>query len=241
MAKLLSAGDTVEWIPPGQDALPEDRRVRYRLAVPVPMLRLKFRRRCATLGARQVTPRDLVNAIAAALAAMEPAAEDAAVRDRNLALVHEVQAAWDSYVARLGAGDFDGEAGAAAMLAERQEAAPLEATVEAIGRALVDYSEPVARLYAQADTYAEAAGMAAADVFMTGWQGLSQPFRRVAEGLPDAVMMAIPELHLRLLAYHIETLFAPTEAERGNSAPPSSSQSAETSSAAASTAPPTAP
>lgn len=239
MAKLLSAGETVEWTPPGQDQVPEEKRVRYRLAVPVPLRRLKYRRRCTELGARRVTPRNLVDAIAAELRAMEPGPEDLELRDAHLALVEDLRTAWDERAAQLMAGEFEGEAGAEAFVEASRELAPLESGVEAIGRALVEYSDRVAELYACADTWPEAAGLAAADVFLVGWEGLPVPFRRVGGRLPDVVAMAIPEHHLRLLAFHMETLFGPTEAEAGNSAPPSSSPSTEIASADTSTAAPT--
>lgn len=242
MAKLLSAGETVAWEPPWQDHVPAEKRVRYHLAVPTPPLRLRYRRRCTVLGARRVMPRHLLNAIAAELAAMEPGPDEVEIRDTHLALVTGVQEAWDARSARLAAGEFGGEDGAAAYVAELEAGAAREAEAEAIGRALVAFSPRLADLYAASDTWPEAAGMAAAEVFLAGWEGIATPFRRSGpDSLPDAVLMAVPELHLRLLAPHIETLFGPTEDERGNSAPPSSSRSTESDSGTTSTAPPTGP
>ncbi|MEQ8345081.1 MAG: hypothetical protein RLO22_25440 [Sneathiellaceae bacterium] len=240
MAKLLSAGETVEWEPPWQDRLPAEKRVRYWLAVPTPPLRLRYRRRCTALGARRVTPRQLLDAIAAELSAMEPGPDQVEIRDRHLALVTEVQEAWDARAARLTAGEYEGEEGAAAYVVDGEASAAQEAEVEAIGRALVEFSPRLADLYAAGDTWTEAAGLAAAEVFLAGWENIATPFRRaVPDRLPDPVLMAVPELHLRLLALHIETLFAPTEEEQGNSAPPSSSPSTESDSGTTSTAPPT--
>ena len=85
------------------------------------------------------------------------------------------------------------------------------------------------------------AGLAAAETFLAGWSGIGTPFRRVGGRVPDEVLLAVPEWHLGLLAQHVETLFAPTEAEAKNSVSLSSSPSEGSTSTSTGTSPPTGP
>jgi len=238
MAKILAAGEAVTWEPPGQVGRAAEAKVRYRLAVPTVRSRLAFRRRCAELGGRQVRPRQIVDEILIVLRGLAVEGEDAEVRDRHLATVEELVAEWDGFGARAAGGDFDGEDGVAALQADIAARAPLEAEVEAIGRALAQSDDGLASLYAAAQTYADVAGIAAAETFLLGWEGLPMPFRRAGERIPDSVLLAVPEIHLVLLGQHVETLFAPSEAQAKNSGSLSSSPSGDSSSSPTGTAPP---
>jgi hypothetical protein len=84
------------------------------------------------------------------------------------------------------------------------------------------HHEPLASALADNSVYYGIAGVAAAKLFLVGWEGLG-PFKRDLQGPTEATLAQIPSPDFELMALEIERMMEPSEEKLKNSDSPSSS------------------
>lgn len=204
---LASPNDRPEFTPAGQD---EATAKTYILRVPLLLDRARFERETIAAGGRRVgvfdTIAELGNAARALLAEDDP--------DRAAFL-----ASIEAYRTRL---KETAEAVQAARGDERDAA--LKAWIEALSDPRMNeltielrkHWPPLRDLEADAMTFPLVRGMVAARMFLIEWRGFEGKLKRDARGAHDESLSKIPEAHLIGLGSFVESLFAPTDTERGN-------------------------
>ena len=225
---VASLKDRPEFVPPGQDLLPEPKVYVFR--VPSLLDKARFEREIVASGGRRVgifdTLGEIENAVRALLTEDDP--------DRATALV-EI----DAYRARLIAaaeavqvakGDADREAALTGWSDVLRDPRMNELTID-----LRAHWRPLREIEADALVYPAIRGITAARLFLVGWRGFDARLRRDARGVHDESLALIPAPHVLAIAGFADSLFAPTETERGNSVSPPGGGSAQEPSLAVST------
>lgn len=95
-------------------------------------------------------------------------------------------------------------------------------------------------LLADNQVYSMIRGIAAAKLFLVGWEGIKAPVERTLEGVSESTLAHIPRRRFAEIGAFVDGMLAPTEDEAGNSESPSPGLSAATTSTAASKPPRTA-
>ncbi|MGE5515083.1 MAG: hypothetical protein ACM31D_04605 [Bacteroidota bacterium] len=218
MAKLLKPGDVVPFTPPGQDHLAEGKRIRYHLKVPAVHERPGLKRAVLSAGGRLHAPLTLWQACQAALVAVY--GDD--IPETFTAVMSEVkdagQAAAESYLALPEANGPEARA-VFTEAAMRYQASM--AVFAVVANEVAPFSQQLADMLADNAVYHDIVGVAASRLFLTGWDNLSQPFKRGPKGVPDDLLAVIPPHHIPAIGHELERLMAPTEPEAGNSDSPS--------------------
>ena len=204
---VASPKDRPEWTPAGQD---EATAKTYVFRVPLLLDRARFEREIVAAGGRRVGVFDTIGELANAARSL--LAEDDPDRESFLAMI-------EAYRGRL---KETAEAVQAARGDEREAA--LKAWIDALGdqrmnELTVELRKhwPALRdLEADALVYPLIRGTVAARMFLVDWRGFADKLKRDARGVRDVSLAQIPEAHLIGLGSFVDTLFAPTETERGN-------------------------
>lgn len=231
MAVLHSPGEAVDWTPPDQVDAPEAERIGYRIRVPSRYDMVAWRRAVAKAGGRQHGPRTLLQALRRGV---ERLTDPGAARDFLLSAVDEQRARYDAMEASLAPGAADG------FLEALQAVVEGDAALTAVSGQVADGDDVYGAMLADNAVYAEIRGLEAARLFLDGWSGLAVPFtRHPRDGVPPALLSAIPDAHILGIGTRVAELSGPTETERKNSPSPSPGPSDRTPSPTASTQPPT--
>ena len=207
---LISPSEPVIVQPDGPDGRS------YILRTPKHLERPRYRHAVASVGGRRWGQLDMTAALKVAIAEMLPDEEDAAERERLTAAVSEHEAgikrALDDY--RRVRSDETTKAVAEAMVAP-----PL---VVEIDQTALRHHEDYATKVADRMVYRELAGIAAARMFLTGWEAAESeaplpPFRRGLTGVADGLLDLIPTRHFIAIGDRAEELIDPPERMLGNS------------------------
>ena len=239
---MITTRDSHTLVPVAERLKPAAEQVSYLFRTPRQREKIRFRHAVAAEGGRRHGVLDLLACLRRGIEVLtEPVADDdrdpdllAQQRQAALALVDAHREGLVSFYAQVSERAFDLETEDG-----RRDFDEALRGIAASDGALADLAwlvqtcyRPYARMMADTTAYADIAGMAAADLFMTGWRnkrdaaGQELRFRRGAEGLDDATLGQIPEAHFREIAAFIETLLAPSEAQVKNSGSPRPSPSA---------------
>lgn len=89
---------------------------------------------------------------------------------------------------------------------------------------IADRYEPLRNAVADNAVYWSWAGLEAARMFLTGWEGLGR-FKKGLSGPDEATLAQIPPMDMEMLGVRIEQLMQPDEARTKNSVSPSSTPS----------------
>ena len=78
-----------------------------------------------------------------------------------------------------------------------------------IEQVVIDHYPPYAAKLADQSVYHEYAGLVAARMFLVGWEGLEEEFKRQRNGVPDHVLSYIPTAHLIAIGGEVQRLMEP--------------------------------
>lgn len=99
-------------------------------------------------------------------------------------------------------------------------------------RAEAEYPPYVRRLASNANLD-RVTSLAAANVFLVGWEGYATPFSRTPKEVPERLLRAIPDAHLEAIALKINELMEPApDTEKNSGSRPGGAKGAKTSSSA---------
>lgn len=185
----------------------------YLLRVPAVLDRPVFRRELRRAGARQVSDLDLLDGLAAGLAAIAAQTGEAVPADQLEAVqAHREQVA-EAYE-QLRQSRFDTSIDVAAVVRQLQPP-PLVRMVEAVvTRHWPGYTD----LVADRDSYGEFAGIVGAQLFLRGWESATLPaFVRRHDGGPDeSCLRAVPLVDLLAIGATVQQLLQPEHQTLGN-------------------------
>lgn len=165
----------------------------YFLCVPTLRQKARFRAAIVAGGARAVGQGEV-------LSVLRKAIKGAAAPDQVDALIEIVD--------QFEAADDEADAGLRDDIAE----------IEAVMR---QAWPPYARLLGEQALYLQVAPIVAAQHFLTGWENVPAPFKRVAEVVPEGILEAIPESDLQEVGWKALSLLRPARDAEKNSASPS--------------------
>lgn len=233
MTKFADPSAPARFEPADNATLPPGKaKVAYLFRVPRVADRIAYRRAVAAAGGRRHYEFDMLAELRTGVLAIARAAGGEPPAEA-LGLIEDQINRHQAYVARVTAGDFANEADIAARV---EDLIQVQGEIADGGARLVPIRDMVAAAWAPYATmvgdnaaYAQTAGLVAANLFLTGWEGLGD-FERGRDGLSDAMLRRISERHLIGIGFFVEGLFRPTEAEAGNSASPSGTPPAPTAS-----------
>lgn len=222
---FLKPGETVEVRPNGEGKDPV-----YRLRAPLVYDRVKLLAAVTRQGGREHNRVDLLRALRRDVLHFmaDSPADD---RDRVIGMVDAALAKWRDFGRRANEGEFkivnredeaEAQAKAQAVTAAFDEVLAGEDGLAAVEGQLRQAGGVYANACAEAAVFQEIFAIEAARLFLVGWDGLKADFRRGQEGVPDAVLMALPAAHLAVIAARVEALLKPDEETAKNSAGPSS-------------------
>lgn len=195
---LAAAGKVHRWQPVPEGAV-------YLLRVPSVDDRTEWQRMIDLRGGRQVFPAMLVDEVERAVTALLPDGDDP-LRALHLATVEAYRGRMDEAAALIRAQHFDPTVnleGVPALLAPSPE---FEELLEAIRPGWPAYD----RLVADRKAWPKIAGVAAARLFLTGWEGEGlPPFQKgLSGGAGEASVAALPPFVIEALAWEIDRLSA---------------------------------
>lgn len=234
MAKLLDPKQPVRFAPADQTSKPEGEQVAYRLKVPTVMDRAAFEREIALRNGRQHHPLAKLSALRAGVVAIFDGQESEAATE-TLAQIDDYAAELGGFYEQVRSGAFQGEEGQEAFAAAIERQGEFERALVEVADIVAEAYPPFARMRADDAVYPRIQGIAAAKLFLVGWEGIVTKCDRGLAGLSDASLARIPDHHLVEIGMEVRRLSRVTEDEGKNSASPSHGSSVGAPSTAEST------
>lgn len=183
--------------------------IAYLLKVPTVFERGRYRHALAAAGARRHTTQAMAAELRRGVVAVLAGDDMAAPREKLLEEIDGLTADLAAAVALIGQDEAFAEAWAAVVAREQ--------VIDALAAGIRDAYPPYAAMIADNEVYPTLSGLVAAQMFLLGWEGITHPFVRTAQGtLSEESLKAIPELHLASIGAEIEKLLAPTDAQAKN-------------------------
>lgn len=188
----------------------------YLLRQPAVHERAAWRREVARIGGRQVFPGDLVEAVGRGVVALLPDPDDPD-RRRLLATVDDYRQRMAQAIELVRAHHFDPTVDLAPITALMTPGPAFETLAATVRQHWPDY----ALLQADAEAWPELAGIAAATLFLVGWEAGEPPVlpefaRSLGGAASEATLKAIPVHHLVLIGRAAEGLLVPGWRALGN-------------------------
>lgn len=189
----------------------------YHLRVPSQMERVRYKQALIADRLEFRSPLQLCDALlqgAMRLMADSPEEARGGVKAK-VELQRDALAAWFKALGEAGLGnETDAE-----VIAARAELDRTSDAVEPIAREVADHDARYAALLAKAAVFWEGAGLIAARMFLTGWEGLAEPF---PAKMTEAALEAIPPEDLPIIGVRFDSMLSLSGAQRKNSKSPSS-------------------
>lgn len=212
---LVDPKDRTLLVPLDQLGRPEPEQIGYWLKPPRLYDRVRLDRALAARGARRVGLMLLVQlmreGVEQAVRPEDPAAADAAREALDL-----YEARLRDYAVRLQAADPEDAAGRVELMAASAQMVEAAAALRPLEDAIADLHPPYAAARGDMQVYQTIRGLECARMFLTGWQGRPEAFRREVQGVPDDLLQLLPLGHVQEIGEQVDRMFRPTEQARKN-------------------------
>lgn len=212
---LAHPKDSTLFVPLDQVGRPEPEQIGYYLKTPRLYDRVRLDRALAARGARRLGLLDVLYVLREGVErALRP--EDPGIADTAREAIDLYEGKVREYAQKIRAADPEDVEGRVELMAASAGMVEAGLAIRPLEDAIADLYPPYAAARGDVQVYQTIRGIECTRMFLTGWKGRPEAFRREVQGVPEDLLQLLPVGHIQEIGEQVDRLFRPTEQARKN-------------------------